>query len=61
MAYAILNKDGILKGDKLTAKGEKRQALGNAGSAKDRAAKATRANDKPSDFKYNPKTNKAKK
>lgn len=61
MAAAILNKQGSMKGDKLTKHGEKRQALGNAGRAKDRAARYTKANDKPSDFKYNPKTNKATK
>lgn len=58
-AYAFLNKAGVLHGDKLTPKGAKRQALGNAGRAKDRAAKASGG--KPSDFKYNPKTNQATK
>jgi len=58
MAAALLKKRGQMdsKG-KLTAKGKKRQALGNAGRAKDRAAK--RSGGKPSDYKYNPKTNRA--
>lgn len=59
MAYAILNKDGLAKGSKLTAKGEKRQAMGNDGRAKDRAAK--RSGGSPNDYKYNPKTNQATK
>jgi hypothetical protein len=61
MAAALLTKQGSMKGGKLTAHGKERQALGNDGRAKDRAAKRTKANDKPSDFKYNPKTNKATK
>lgn len=61
MSASILNKQGSMKGSKLTPHGEKRQALGNGGRAKDRAAKATKANDKPSDFTYNAKTNRAKK
>ncbi len=55
MAAGILNKRGHMKGSKLTAKGEERQALGNAGRAKDRAAKA--GGGKPSDYAYNAKTN----
>ena len=57
MAIAIMTKRGDLKDGKLTAKGEARQALGNAGRAKDRAAKASGRS--ASDFKYNPKTNAA--
>jgi len=58
MAYALLKKRGQMdnKGN-LTAKGKKRQALGNAGRAKDRAAKASGRSTK--DYKYNPKTNQA--
>jgi len=60
MAIAILKKNGILSsGGKLTAKGKKRQALGKDGRAKDRAAKYNGG--KPSDYKYNPKTNRATK
>lgn len=59
MAAAILNKNGILKGSKLTAKGKKRQALGASGRAKSRAAKYS--GNKPSDYKYNPKTNRVRK
>lgn len=59
MAIGLLKKRGDMgsSGD-LTAKGKERQALGNAGRAKDRAAKAS--GHKPSDYKYNPKTNSAK-
>lgn len=64
-AYAIassqLQKAGVLEkgSDKLTEKGKKRQAMGAAGRAKDRAAKASGG--KAKDFKYNPKTNRATK
>lgn len=58
-AAAILTKRGHMKGGKLTAEGKKRQALGNDGRAKDRAVK--KSGGKPSDYTYNPKTNKAKK
>lgn len=60
MAIAMLKKRGHMN-DKgmLTAEGKKRQALGNAGRAKDRAAK--KSGNKPSDYKYNPKTNRATK
>jgi hypothetical protein len=59
MATALLKKRGHLnaKGE-LTAEGKKRQKLGNAGRAKDRAAKLS--GKKSSDYKYNPKTNRAK-
>lgn len=58
MAIALLKKQGTLSssGD-LTAKGKQRQAMGADGRAKDRAAKAS--GHKPSDYKYNPKTNSA--
>ena len=59
MAKTLLKKRGQMDASgKLTAEGKKRQALGNAGRAKDRAAKAS--GHKPSDYKYNPKTNSAK-
>lgn len=59
MAAALLRKRGQMDGKgNLTAKGKKRQALGNAGRAKDRAAK--RSGGKASDYSYNPKTNRAK-
>jgi len=59
MAIAILKSRGDMTADgKLTAHGKQRQALGAAGRAKSRAAKAT---GKPaSAFTYNAKTNKAK-
>lgn len=59
MADALLEKRGQLKDGKLTPEGKKRQAMGNDGRAKDRAAKANGG--KPSDYKYNPKTNRATK
>jgi hypothetical protein len=43
----------------LTAKGVKRQAMGAAGRAKDRAAKA--GGGSPSDYTYSKKTNQARK
>lgn len=58
VAKRLLVKRGHMKKDgKLTEKGKERQALGNSGRAKDRAAK--RSGGKPSDYKYNPKTNRA--
>jgi hypothetical protein len=61
VANSQLQKHGVLKkgSEELTAKGEKRQAMGAAGRAKDRAAKASGG--KASDFKYNSSTNRAKK
>jgi len=58
MARALL----VKRGDEdaagsLTAKGEKRQDLGAAGRAKDRAAKAS--GHSAEDFNYNAKTNRA--
>ena len=54
-----LQKAGILKkgSEELTAYGKKRQAMGAAGRAKDRAAK--RSGRKASVYKYNAKTNRA--
>jgi hypothetical protein len=51
---------GILKkrGDELTEYGKKRQRMGAAGRAKDRAVKA--AGRSPMDYKYNPRTNRAR-
>jgi len=57
MATGLLTKRGHMKAGKLTAEGQKRQALGNAGRAKDRAARYSGRN--PSEYKYNPKTNMA--
>lgn len=58
IAHGLLVKRGHItpKGE-LTAEGKKRQSLGNAGRAKDREAKYS--GKKPSDFKYNAKTNAA--
>lgn len=54
-----LQQAGILKkgSEELTEYGKKRQAMGAAGRAKDRAAK--RSGRKPSEYKYNAKTNRA--
>jgi hypothetical protein len=60
MAIAILKKNGQLNDNgELTAVGKKRQALGKAGRAKDRAAKYSGG--KASEYKYNSKTNRATK
>ena len=59
MAYALQNKAGNVKGNKLTAKGAKRQAMGAAGRAKDRAAKDYGG--KASDYSYEKSTNMARK
>lgn len=58
MAAALMKKRGQMtsKG-KLTSEGKKRQALGNGGRAKDRAAR--NSGRKSSDYNYNPKTNRA--
>lgn len=61
MANAVARKKlreaGILKknSEELTAYGKKRQAMGAAGRAKDRAAK--RSGRKATEYKYNAKTN----
>lgn len=56
VAHGLLVKRGQIQPDgDLTAEGKRRQALGNGGRAKDRAAKASKH--APTDFSYNPKTN----
>ncbi len=57
LAYALLNKMGHMKNGELTAKGKARNAMTPGERAKDRQASYTGR--KPSDFKYNPKTNQA--
>jgi len=61
IATRTLEKRGHLKPGthELTAEGLKRQALGNAGRAKDRAAKRS-GKHQPSEYQYNPVTNYAK-
>jgi hypothetical protein len=59
LALKLLTRRGHMKNGKLTAAGRKRQALGNAGRAKDRAAK--RYGGSPSDYTYNSRTNRATK
>jgi hypothetical protein len=60
VAVSLLKKQGNMSANgKLTAKGKKRQAMGADGRAKDRAAKYNGG--KPSDYKYNKKTNRATK
>lgn len=59
VAIGLLTKRGDMKDGTLTAHGKSRQALGNAGRAKDRAAKA--GGGMPSDYSYNAKTNRATK
>jgi hypothetical protein len=59
MAYALQNKAGNVHGNKLTAKGAKRQAMGAAGRAKDRAAKDYGG--KPGDYEYDKASNVARK
>tara|TARA_Y100000034_G_C6694673_1_gene306047 strand:+ start:55 stop:558 length:504 start_codon:yes stop_codon:yes gene_type:complete len=60
-AVSQLQKAGILKKGtmQLTVKGKKRQAMGAAERAKDRAAKYSKGKHKPSDYEYNPRTNQA--
>lgn len=59
IATKTLQKSGSLKPGttQMTEKGERRTAMGAAGRAKDRAAKA--ADRQPSDYSYNPRTNRA--
>lgn len=63
-AYAVatsqLQKHGVLKphSQELTSKGKKRQEMGAAGRAKDRAAKAGKHS--ASDYTYSKRTNRAK-
>lgn len=63
-AYAIatsqLQKHGIIDHHgELTSKGLKRDQLGPAGRAKDRAAKASGGKHRPRDFTYNATSNQA--
>lgn len=55
----LVQRKHITPKGELTAEGKKRQDLGNAGRAKDREAKYSGGKNKPSDFKYNAKTNAA--
>jgi hypothetical protein len=58
MAISLLKQRGHMKGDgTLTAKGKKRNAMTASQRAKDRAAKSSSRS--ASDYKYNPKTNRA--
>ena len=58
MAISLLKQRGQMKGDgTLTEKGKKRNAMTASQRAKDRAAKSS--NRSASDYKYNPKTNRA--
>jgi hypothetical protein len=59
IATSQLQKHGILKrgSQELTSKGAQRQALGNAGRTKDRAAKAS--GHSPSEYNYSARTNQA--
>jgi len=59
IARSTLQKSGSLKkgSQKLTKKGKKRQKMGAAGRAKDRAAK--KSGRKASEYKYNPRNNQA--
>jgi hypothetical protein len=61
VATSTLQKSGNLKPgtQQLTPKGKKREDMGAAGRAKDRAAKANGG--KASDYKYNQLTNRARK
>lgn len=60
VAQKTLQKSGSLKRGSTTAtkKGDRRSAMGAAGRAKDRAAKASGHNTR--DYKYNPQTNRAR-
>lgn len=59
MARSLLIKRGHMTADgKLTQEGARRAALGNAGRAKDRAAKYN-GKHSPKDYKYDAKTNMA--
>lgn len=59
MARRLLIKRGhMTKDGKLTQEGARRQALGNAGRAKDRAARYS-GKHQSSDYTYNAKTNMA--
>lgn len=57
VAIGLLKKRGHMDDDGLTKEGRKRQAMGNDGRAKDRAAKESGRSAK--DYKYDAKTNRA--
>jgi len=58
IAISVLKRSGVLgKGLKLTSKGKKRQAMGRAGRAKDRAA--SRSGNSKKKYAYNERTNRA--
>ena len=57
MAYKILTERGDYKDGKLTAQGERRNAMTAEERALDRTSRAT--HHKISDLKYNPQTNRA--
>lgn len=59
IAVDQLERRGHLKNGELTAEGKKREALGAAGRAKERAAKYYGG--KPSDYVFNSRTNNARK
>ena len=61
IATSALQKRGHLKPgtQELTAAGAKRQAMGNAGRAKDREAKYSAGKHRPADYGYDAKTNQA--
>jgi hypothetical protein len=60
-AIKYLRKFGILEKDslKLTPKGKERNSMSNGERAKDRASKYSGRNNTASDYKYDPKTNRA--
>lgn len=62
VATSQMQKAGNLKPGttEMTAKGRQRTEMGAAGRAKDRAAAASASKaDKPADYAYNPRTNRA--
>lgn len=59
MAFALMQKRGMMKGGKMTAKGMARNKMTPAMRAKDRAMKATGKKHKMSEYNYSSKTNRA--
>lgn len=61
IATSALQKRGHMKrgSHELTAAGRARQEMGNAGRAKDRAAKASGGRHRPGEYGYDAKTNQA--
>jgi hypothetical protein len=59
VAEGLLVKRGQMKNGKLTPLGKKREQMGRDGRANDRASKEQGG--KPSDYKYNPNTNRSTK